>query len=103
MTTAQHVRPSLAFAAQAWGVPVEDLLSEGRSQSTADARALAIWLVRRTFGYSYHELERIFGRDHSTCIAAVRKVERAITSGRPPRLAEIARKVVAAKPLGTSE
>ncbi len=94
MTTAQHVRPSLAFAAQAWGVPVDALMASGRSQSVADARALAMWIVRRTFGYSYPELGRIFGRDHSTCIVAVRKVERAIATGRPPRLATIARSVL---------
>ena len=94
MTTAAHVRPSLALAAQAWGVPVDSLVAEGRSQSVADARALAMWIVRRTFGYSYPELGRIFERDHTTCMSAVRKVERAITTGRPPRLAEIARGMV---------
>jgi chromosomal replication initiator protein len=97
MTTAQHVRPSLAFAAQAWGVSVEALTAEGRSQSVADARALAMWIVRRTFGYSYPELGRIFGRHHSTCITAVQKVERALRTGRPPRLAEIARSVEVSK------
>ena len=94
MTTAQHVRPSIAFAAQAWGVPVDSITSHGRSQSVADARALAMWMVRRAFGYSYPELGRIFERDHTTCIVAVRKVERAIETGRPLRLAEIARGMV---------
>jgi chromosomal replication initiation ATPase DnaA len=51
-------------------------------------------MVRRTFGYSYPELGRIFGRDHTTCMSAVRKVERAIETGRPPRLAEVARGMV---------
>jgi chromosomal replication initiation ATPase DnaA len=53
-----------------------------------------MWMVRRAFGYSYPELGRIFGRDHSTCIVAVRKVDRAIETGRPLRLAEIARGMV---------
>ena len=94
MSTAAHVRPTLSLAAQSWGVPVDSLTSRGRSQSVADARALAMWMVRRTFGYSYPELGRIFGRDHTTCIVAVRKVDRAIATGRPLRLAEIARGMV---------
>jgi chromosomal replication initiator protein len=88
------VRPSIALAAQSWGVSVESITAHGRSQSVADARALAMWIVRRTFGYSYPELGRIFERDHTTCMAAVRKVDRAIATGRPLRLAEIARGMV---------
>lgn len=53
-----------------------------------------MWMLRRTFGYSYPEIGRIFERDHTTCIAAVQKVERAIVTGRPVRLAEVARWMV---------
>lgn len=88
-----QAQPAIDLAAMAWGVNPEEVLSVSRLQSVADARALAMWLIRRTLGYSYPELGRIFGRDHSTCITAVRKVERAIVTGQPERLARVARGV----------
>lgn len=95
--------PLIRRAADGWGLKPEDVLGVARHQSTADARAFAVWLVRRELACSYPELGRIFGRDHSTCQAAVRKVERAIVTGKPPRLAWIAGLVLRAeKPCGQS-
>lgn len=58
-------------------VTVDDVLSRDRHKSVAEARALAIWLARTKLGLSYPELGREFGLDHTTCMSACRKVERA--------------------------
>lgn len=92
--------PAIEQASVVWGVAPSDVLSSSRSQSIADARHLAIWLVRRKFGFSYPELGRIFGRDHTTCIHSVRVVERAIKTGRPLMLAEAARGTIEADTAG---
>ena len=91
---ADAARPSLILAAGAWGLSPEEILIASRGRrSVADARALAMWLVRRKFGFSYPELGRIFGRDHTTCLHAVRRIDSAIRTGQPEQLANIARKV----------
>ena len=62
--------------ATAVGVDVEDILGEGRTTSVARARRLAMAVARWTTGWSYPEIGRFFGRDHSSVIHAVNRVER---------------------------
>lgn len=58
-------------------VTVDDILSRDRHKSIAEARQLAIWLVRTKLGMSYPEIGREFKLDHTTCMHAVARVERA--------------------------
>lgn len=55
-------------------VTLDDITSRSRTKSVAEARAVAMWLAREKLGLSYPELGREFGRDHTSCITAVRKV-----------------------------
>jgi chromosomal replication initiator protein len=56
----------------------------------ADARHLAMWLIRRHHGYSLPRIGRLFGgRHHTTVLHALRKVEKA------RRKPEIAREIEA--------
>lgn len=58
-------------------VKVSDLKSQYRHRSVAHPRAVAMYLVRHITSASYPEIGKQFGgKDHSTVIAAVRKVER---------------------------
>jgi chromosomal replication initiation ATPase DnaA len=58
-----------------YGVARRDLLGEARTADIARVRQIAMWLARKTTGRSYPFIGRVFGRDHSTVIHAMRTVE----------------------------
>lgn len=60
-----------------FGIELAALVSKDRSKSLAFARQLAVYLCRTVLGMSYPELGRAFGgRDHTTMLAACRRIER---------------------------
>ena len=60
-------------------VTLAELKGKSRQQSIAEARALAMYLVRRLSSASYAQIGEFFGRrDHTTALHACRKVEAAI-------------------------
>jgi len=62
--------------AQAWGVPVEALSSKRRTKDLTVPRQVAMYLMRQLLGLSLVEIGRLFGgRDHSTVIHSIEKVE----------------------------
>ena len=61
--------------ARYYGVGSQQVYGRGRSGTVATARAVSIYLVRMTLGYSYPEIARLFGsRNHSTIISAVQGI-----------------------------
>jgi chromosomal replication initiator protein len=52
-----------------------DLLSTDRHKSKAFARHVAMYLCKQRLSVSFPELGRAFGKDHTTVMSAVRKVE----------------------------
>jgi chromosomal replication initiator protein len=52
-----------------------DLLSKDRHKTTALARHVAMYLCKQRLSVSFPELGRAFGKDHTTVMSAVRKVE----------------------------
>jgi chromosomal replication initiator protein len=56
------------------GLSLQELRSLDRSATLAKTRAIAMWRVRQ-LGLSYPEIGRLFGRDHTSVIAAVRKID----------------------------
>ena len=52
-----------------------DLLSKDRHKSKAFARHVAMYLCKQRLAVSFPELGRAFGKDHTTVMSAVRKVE----------------------------
>lgn len=60
-----------------FNVSTEDIISSSRkSYSVTDARAVACYIINRKMGKSSTETGRLFYRDHSTVLAAVKKCER---------------------------
>lgn len=59
-------------AARAHGVRVEDLVGRARSRSVAVARG-QLWTELHDAGASYPELGAVFGRDHTSVLAGVRR------------------------------
>lgn len=54
-----------------FGVSVREIMGRSRSKSVASARKEAMRKVRE-LGFSYPEIGRMFGRDHTTVVSACR-------------------------------
>ena len=70
-------RDILNLAAKLMNLRPDDVLGNKRQPDMVLARQAAMYVCRSKLGLSYPELGRAFGgRDHSTIIHAVRKIER---------------------------
>lgn len=66
---------------KAFSVSLNDLKGNGRKRSIVFPRQIAMYLCRKGLGTSLPELgERFGGRDHTTALAACRKVEKMIST-----------------------
>jgi len=73
----------LKLVSSASGYPVEALCGQGRDHDLCRARHVGFWLMRR-YGYAMSEVGHAFGgRDHSTVVYGVRRVDIAIATGDP--------------------
>ncbi|HEX6133947.1 MAG TPA: chromosomal replication initiator protein DnaA [Longimicrobiales bacterium] len=71
--TADLIRERVA---QEWGVSVDGLMSKRRTKDLTVPRQVAMYLIRELLDLSLVEIGNLFGgRDHSTVIHAVNKVE----------------------------
>lgn len=63
-------------ASSHFSIPVEDLVSRRRDRKTVRARAIAMYVTREVCGSTLSQIGALYGdRDHSTVLAAVRRVE----------------------------
>jgi chromosomal replication initiator protein len=68
------------LTADHFGLKQADLLSERRTRSVARPRQVAMWLCKQHTTRSYPDIGRRFGgRDHTTVLHAVKKVEELMT------------------------
>lgn len=74
----QPVRPLdiVGLLALDTGVSVSEIIGRDRSARITLIRHIAMWLLRNFTPMSYPEIGRIFGRDHTTVICAVKRVEK---------------------------
>jgi chromosomal replication initiator protein len=64
-----------------FGIKLADLKSHRRHRSLAHPRMIAMYLCRQRLHTSYTELgERFGGKDHTTVLSAVRKIEGRVES-----------------------
>jgi chromosomal replication initiator protein len=64
-----------------FGVTLQEMFSPARHQAIVFPRAIAMYLCRHRLGMSYPAMGEAFGgRDHTTVIAAIRKVDQMIRS-----------------------
>jgi chromosomal replication initiator protein len=77
VVTADLIRERVAAE---WSVSVEGLMSKRRTKELTVPRQVAMYLIRELLDLSLVEIGKLFGgRDHSTVIHAVNKVEEDIT------------------------
>ena len=64
----------LSATARKYGVTVEDLKSKKKTDSIANARHAAVYIIRKLTSLSLKETGKIFGRDHTTALASEQKI-----------------------------
>ncbi len=73
--------------AKHYGVSVLDIKSARRTRQVVKPRQVAMYLAKTMTLYSLPSIGRLFGgRDHTTCLHAVRKITELIESGDPVAL-----------------
>ena len=65
----------LTSVSKSYGVPVDQMKSKKRTDTVTNARHVAIYLIKQLTELTLKEIGAIFGRDHSTVISSVEKVE----------------------------
>ena len=74
--TSVLVERILTTVGEKYGVSVEDLKSKTKTASVANARHIAIYLIRKETNMSFKDIGKIFGgRDHTTIMASFEKIE----------------------------
>lgn len=64
------------LVASSWRVRPESLSSKSRARNIAEARHVAMWVIRELLGTPLQQIGEIYGgRDHSTVLYSIRKVE----------------------------
>ncbi len=65
-----------------YGIEVSDIMSASRTKEIATARQVAMYIIRSITQLSLPEIGRIFGRDHTTVLHSIEKVEGLIKTDR---------------------
>lgn len=61
-----------------YGVTVDDLKSKTKTNNIANARQIAMYILRRTTDLSLPKIGKLFNRDHSTTLSSIKKIENEI-------------------------
>ncbi len=69
------VEKILGHVSRKYGVSVDDIKSKKKTDSIANARHISIYVIRKLTDLSLKEIGKIFGRDHSTVISSINKIE----------------------------
>ena len=65
-----------------YGVEVSDIMSTSRTKEVVNARQVAMFIIRQLTKLSLPEIGRFFGRDHTTVLHSLEKVEGLIKENR---------------------
>ena len=63
-----------------YNVTKEDVLGKKRNREIANARHMAIYLIKEITEMSYPDIGKIFSRDHTTAIASYQAIEKRLSS-----------------------
>ena len=69
------VEKILLHTSKKYGVSIEDIKSKKKTDSIANARHIAVYIIRNLTDLSLKEIGKIFGRDHSTIISSINKID----------------------------
>ena len=69
------VEKTLSRVSKKYGVSIDDIKSKKKTDSIAGARHISIYIIRKLTDLSLKEIGKIFGRDYSTIISSINKIE----------------------------
>lgn len=69
------VEKILIHTSKKYGVTVDDLKSKKRTDSIASVRHIAIYVIRKLTDLSLKDIGKVFGRDYSTIISSINKID----------------------------
>ena len=69
------VEKIIAVTAKYYGVTVEDIMSKKKTDTVANARHVAAYIIKKLTDLPYKKIGAILGRDHSTVMFSINKVE----------------------------
>ena len=67
----------MAYIVALTGVSRSCMVERNNRPSVVDARAVAMWTAREVTGYSLPRIGREFERDHTSVLAAIKRVDKA--------------------------
>ena len=73
--TAAYVEKILGTVSKHYGITVDDIKSKKKTENIANARHVSNYIIRSLTNLSLKEIGAIFGRDHSTALASISKIE----------------------------
>ena len=62
------------------GIPKADIIGKKREKSVAEARHLAVYLIREMTEMSFPNIGKLFDRDHSTILTSYQKIARKVAT-----------------------
>lgn len=79
----QTARGIVLLVSAYFNLPAEELFGSRRSRSISYARQIAMYIVRMRLGRSLPRIGKLLsGRDHTTILSGVRKIQREIAAGK---------------------
>ncbi len=69
------VEKILLVTSKYYGVSVEDIKSKKKNDTVANARHIAVYIIRQLTDLPFKKIGEIVGRDHSTVMSSISKVE----------------------------
>ncbi len=73
--TGAMVEKIISTVSKFYGVAVEDIKSRKKLENIVNARHIAVYLIRDLTDLSLKEIGKIFGRDHTTVMASIEKID----------------------------
>ncbi|MBR4335286.1 MAG: chromosomal replication initiator protein DnaA [Clostridia bacterium] len=70
----------ISLVSKRLSIPVGDIRSKQRTANVVNARHVSIYMIRQLTDVTFNTIGEIFGRDHSTIMAAFRRVESMMTT-----------------------
>lgn len=90
----------IGAAERALDLPARTVLSRDTRQAAADLRAVILFIAHHDFGLGLSPLGRMIGRDHTSVMAAIGKVARALDEPHTLRTQEITFLLLRLRPIG---
>ena len=65
----------ITHVSQKTNIPFEDIVGKRKTDAVANARQIAVFLIRELTDMSHANVGKVFNRDHSTVVASVNKIK----------------------------